>query len=582
MLLNGESAAGNGTCSKHSPAEGLSAELIAALDLLLQKHHDRLICCLQPRGVPFPRVIPPQAPGTRKSAEFTLQRQPEMERADSTPSLKQVRLNVPKSDRRTRKSVKVPKEVPPEPEEEDNQDSEEESAISTFSQAEEMKRIASLSASAETASIRHAASSFSDRQLERISGWSDRVGTLVNSHWFELAMSILIMSNALYCGLEVEYAAQTRSTELPATFSWISLVYTIFFTLELLLRLFVERASFFYKTNWRWNYFDLFIVGIALFELMMQTGGEASRQVPSIRVIRMARVIRVLRIARIMRHFRSLRILIYSVLNTLRSLVWTMLLLGLILYVFGILFTQAAMQHILMEEREIPHLEASYGSVGRSVFTLFTAISGGVSWQEIVEPLFALHGVWVAFYLLYFAFVYFAVLNVVTGVFCQTAIESANHDQDMATQAQMSAKQQYISKLKQLFQQVDLNNSGEITLSEFEDSMKDEKLLAYFASIDITIDEAFSLFKLLDHDNTHSLNIDAFVTGCLKLRGQAKSLDIAMMMYETRWSMQRCFSAIKSIEDQFTELHDCIIPPLDLTYESPFSTADADVRHQVI
>lgn len=428
--------------------------------------------------------------------------------------------------------------------------------LSHFTQAEEEKRQISLSCSRHEEvrakrserfreSLRHTLQ-FTNFRL--VSLWAHR---FVSSHNFEVCMSLLIISNAIFVGVEVEYSAQFKTADHPEAFWWIAVFYCVTFTIELALRVLAEGSGFVYKTNWRWNFFDSIIVAISLLELAMGDLAEkAAQQVPSIRIIRMARVVRVLRIARVMRQFRSLRVLVHSVFNTLRSLMWTLLLLGVILFVFAILFTQAATQNFLFGTRQIPELDRTYGTLGKSFMTLFQAISGGVSWRDITRPLGELHGAWEMFYLIYFAFTYFAVLNVVTGVFCQTAIESANRDHDLMAAAQLAAKQQYIRELKKLFHQVDVDSSGKVTLEEFEESMRDERLQAYFASLDISIDEAFSLFKLLDQDASHAIDIDNFVTGCLKLRGVAKSIDLAMMMYETRWNLQRCFSAIKALEDR--------------------------------
>lgn len=228
---------------------------------------------------------------------------------------------------------------------------------------------------------------------------------------------------------------------------------------------------------------------------------------------------------------------------------------------FGILFTQAVTEHRLIPgSPEIPNLEESYGTVVRSVYTLFKAISGGVSWGEVVWPLGLLHPGWMTCFLIYFSFTYFAVLNVVTGVFCNTAIESASYDQDMATHAQLQAKEYYVKQLTALFKQIDTDRTGSITLSEFENGIKDEKLNAYFASLGLSVDEAFSLFKLLDRHHMQVLDIDTFVTGCLKLRGQAKSVEIAMAMYETRWTLQKCLGAIKAVNDRLTEFQTSGIP----------------------
>jgi len=326
--------------------------------------------------------------------------------------------------------------------------------------------------------------------------------------------------------------------------------------------MFTEGGRFFLTTTWGWNVLDTLIVVISAVEvgLDLQTD-SGTTNFGYVRMIRIARTVRILRIVRIMKYFRSLRILIYSVLNTLRSLMWTLLLLVIILYVFGLIFTQSTTQYRLDEMAKSNEASSSnqllcryFGTLFRSIFTLFKCITGGLSWEQAVDPLSITHPLMVVFFLVYIAFTYFAVLNVVTGVFCQTAIESANADQDMVIQAQVAMKNQYIKKLEKLFRSIDIHDTGLLTFNEFEDAMKEEWLQAYFASMDITVDEAFSLFKLLDIDDTRVINIEAFVTGCLRLRGSAKSIDIAMMMYESRWTMQRFMHLMKTFHVQFEQL----------------------------
>eukprot|EP00413_Alexandrium_margalefii_P030028 CAMPEP_0204556198 /NCGR_PEP_ID=MMETSP0661-20131031/29422_1 /ASSEMBLY_ACC=CAM_ASM_000606 /TAXON_ID=109239 /ORGANISM="Alexandrium margalefi, Strain AMGDE01CS-322" /LENGTH=59 /DNA_ID=CAMNT_0051563305 /DNA_START=56 /DNA_END=231 /DNA_ORIENTATION=+ len=59
------------------------------------------------------------------------------------------------------------------------------------------------------------------------------------------------------------------------------------------------------------------------------------------------------------------------------------------------------------------------------MFTLFQAITGGISWHEPVETLGQVSVMLVWLFTAYLSFTYFAVMNVVTGVFCNSAIESA-------------------------------------------------------------------------------------------------------------------------------------------------------------
>merc|ERR1719414_2219673 len=107
----------------------------------------------------------------------------------------------------------------------------------------------------------------------------------------------------------------------------------------------------------------------------------------------------------------------------------------------------------------------------------------------------------------------------------------------MAFQANLERKRMYIKALKELFEQIDLDRDGFLTIIEFEDAMQDDKVQSYFAALDLTAEHGWALFKLLDTDGSACLDIEEFVAGCLRLGGQARSFDLAMMSYEIGWVM---------------------------------------------
>lgn len=57
---------------------------------------------------------------------------------------------------------------------------------------------------------------------------------------------------------------------------------------------------------------------------------------------------------KVLRFIRAMRVLVFSILNTLRSLVWSLVLLFVIIYSFGILFADATIDHILEHADSMP------------------------------------------------------------------------------------------------------------------------------------------------------------------------------------------------------------------------------------
>merc|ERR1711879_809541 len=106
---------------------------------------------------------------------------------------------------------------------------------------------------------------------------------------------------------------------------------------------------------------------------------------------------------------------------------------------------------------------------------------------------------------LYISFAVLALLNVVTGVFVETAIKSAKRDEDM----------EMVDRLRQAFVETDVDGSGIITWDEFEDALDEPGMEKTFQALDLDLSEARSLFKLLDLDDNGTVAFDEFVLGAL-------------------------------------------------------------------
>lgn len=377
---------------------------------------------------------------------------------------------------------------------------------------------------------------------------------LVHSPKFEAIACGLIVSNSIFIGVEVQYMASLELRKPPFAFEIISLLYTVLFTVELLLRFVAGPISFFCSATYLWNLLDFAIVAVSLVELALSAmqGAGGANQLTYVRIIRMARTVRIFRIMRVLKDFASLRILLYCVLSTLRSLIWTLLLLAIIMYIFGIMFTQAATDHILRSPGD-DEVRLYWGALWRSSYTLFKAVTGGVSWQDVSTPLGRVHGIMETIFICFISFTYFAVLNVVTGVFCQSAIESANHDKDMVVQAQMANKQMYKEQLEDVFKSIDQDNTGVVTFGMFEEALlnEDTQLKVYLDSMGITPDDAWNLFRLLDTDESDDIEMEEFVAACLRLRGSARAVDSHLLMYESRWTMRKVTEVQRCVNDLF-------------------------------
>merc|ERR1712228_849165 len=78
----------------------------------------------------------------------------------------------------------------------------------------------------------------------------------------------------------------------------------------------------------------------------------------------------------------------------------------------------------------------------------------------------------------------------------------------------------------------------------------------FFKAIDVDQSEAKGLFHLLDLDNSGSVSAEEFINGCLRLRGPAKSLDLALLIQEVRIAL----SQLKRINEHIQKEKKCQLP----------------------
>lgn len=401
---------------------------------------------------------------------------------------------------------------------------------------------------------------------------------LVQSRQFELATACLIMVNALFMGIEVEVMASNIGKSTPIAFYVADKVFNGIFLIELLVKLFAYGGHFFCREDWNWNIFDFFIVMYSVLEMIYDVlvalipslveGGSASGvdSMRAMRMIRMTRLARVTRITRAMKLLRSLRALINSIVATLRSLGWALLLMVGIMYVFAIVFTQAAAEHqdINGVEPDDSPRRSFYGSLFTSMFTLYAAILGGISWYETVMPLHEISIIYTMLFVGYIFFVSLAVMNVITGVFCSSAIEAAQRDHETMMHNVMTSKAAHLDKIKELFCVMDDDGSGGMTFAELEEKLSQEEVVTFFEALELDVSDVFTFFRLLDEDGGQVVEISEFLDGCLRLRGNAKALDLAKLQHEHSWLMKKQVDFMMFLEQHMADLRKQFnFPPID-------------------
>jgi voltage-gated sodium channel len=189
---------------------------------------------------------------------------------------------------------------------------------------------------------------------------------LVRNRWFEQVSVFMIVLNAVLMGVELNHGS--------ATIQWVQACILGYFVIEIIVR-FLGRTSTEGYISDRWNYFDIFIVGISLLPEALFAGADVS----------VLRTFRIFRIFRLLKHVGELRLITAVLLRSIRSLGYSGILFFVFLYVYAVTGV-----HVFKQENYAQSVNAAlnpsnpdpYGTLGEAMFTLFRIMTGE-DWTDL-------------------------------------------------------------------------------------------------------------------------------------------------------------------------------------------------------
>jgi len=281
--------------------------------------------------------------------------------------------------------------------------------------------------------------------------------------------------------------------------------------------------------------FDALLVAVSWFELIVDVvfkkmiDLKGSSSVP--KLLKIFRLARILRVVRMVRFLQPLRIMTGLILGSMMQLLWLFILLLGVIYVFAVVLTQGASDYrFLRSPQVVSKVEKDFGTLPKSLYTLFLSMTGGVSWGEPAAHTQDIGHVYFAVFVFFVFFTFFSVLNIVTGLFVDGAIQQANDDRSTMIEKAVEMRQQCGKALAELLQEIDVDNSGYISREEWDLALADRNIMAMMNGLEIDPKQTDNLFALLDDNNDQIVGIEEFVAGMMRLKGIAKAIDIHLLM----------------------------------------------------
>ncbi len=235
------------------------------------------------------------------------------------------------------------------------------------------------------------------------------VATLVEHPLFVRSITGLIILNAITLGMETHAAIMASHGDLIHSFDKSVLV---IFTLELMLKLYAYRLSFFRSG---WNNFDLTIISIAW---MPATGALA--------ILRALRILRVLRLLSVVPQMRKV---VNAIGHSIPGMTSVISVLILVFYVAAVMATK------LFGTHPDAQMQEWFGSIAASAYTLFQIMTLESWSMGIVRPTMELFPMSWLFFIPFIVITSFAVLNLFIGII----VDSMQTLNDEAKQEEIEA-----------------------------------------------------------------------------------------------------------------------------------------------
>jgi len=227
-------------------------------------------------------------------------------------------------------------------------------------------------------------------------------------------------------------------------------------------------------------------------------------------------LLRLIRTLRMLRYFRTVWRLVFGLLTSINTIASTLCLIVLVLYIFACLGIE-----IITNDPDLrtyaetePIITSNFRSVPVTMMTLAQFVTLD-SIASVYTPLITFRP-WLSVYFGCIVLILsIALMNLVTAVLVEGALESAQHDREAAKHDMREKLVDCVPRLRQIFLSMDADHDGNVSQEEIQKVPLDvlpERLFEHSH-----VSSMQELFDILDVDGGGSLTQDEFIDGLVNM-----------------------------------------------------------------
>mmetsp|Transcript_119296 Transcript_119296/g.337457 ORF Transcript_119296/g.337457 Transcript_119296/m.337457 type:complete len:625 (-) Transcript_119296:173-2047(-) len=390
-----------------------------------------------------------------------------------------------------------------------------------------------------------------------------RLSDFVNSQVFESLVAFVIIANCITMGIQAELLFG-RFSEWEAAMDACDHIFTCIFLVELALRVLVFGFQSVLPNRYFLNFVDallVFFTGVLAVWILPLLDIKDNSFLRCLTILRALRLMRLARIVRKVDAFHEVWLLIRGLGTSFRTLLWTIVVVCFVTYVFaifGVVLISVDLQREydawadgdtsdLDELREVVFVT---NSVSRMMFTLIQVLTLD-SWNGIARPMSKyIWWSWAYFYA-YIAVAVIVLMNLVTAVIVENALNSSKMDEEQQLLQKQRAKEVELGNFRALFELIDSDSDGVLTWEEFAAAFENPDVSIKLELLDVKQEDLHDLFALLDTGDG-SLSLQEFFEGITRMEGAATAKDVFRIMKTTELVAKLIVHHAKEVSEDLT------------------------------
>jgi len=372
--------------------------------------------------------------------------------------------------------------------------------------------------------------------------------------YFETITLSVIAFNAVWIAVDTDWNKDSSLTSSATLFQVAEHFFCVYFSSELLIRFMAfKRKRDAVKDSW--FVFDSLLVAFMVLETWVLTivgaltGNPGDSPLGGTAILRLFRLLRLSRLLRMLKSLPELMILIKGMITAMKSVLYVMCLLVIILYVFAIAFTQLAVDTVVIRDVYFQNV----------LLSMYSLLIYGTFLDDLSQFCDDIRAESIPCLILVFCFICLSaltVMNMLIGVLCEVVSAVAE------TEKEMILTQTVSDKMLGVVQSLDTNSNGMVSFAEFRRILEIPQALQ--ALQDVGVDPAgvvdfaeMMFFEDSDPDKPVELPFDTFMEMILDLRcsNTATVKDIKYMWRQINPKVHRLTTDITELKDRTDKMH---------------------------